>query len=87
MSYSLYYFFTDGVRLREERRRDGPSTQLLPAASPQPQQQQQQQRSLTSRRSSTDSSEEGFNLNVRDLKVRNCSPYNTVLLIEVQKIL
>ena len=86
MSYSLYYFFTDGVRLREERRRDGPSTQLLPAASPQPQQ-QQQQRSLTSRRSSTDSSEEGFNLNVRDLKVRNCSPYYTVLLIEVQKIL
>ncbi len=59
------------MRLREERRRE-PATpnaqqqqQLLPP------QQQQQPRSFTSRRSSTDSSEEGFNLNVRDLKVHN----------------
>ena len=68
-------FITDGVRLREERRRDGPTTPATAtaaAASPQagPAGQTGQQRSFTSRRSSTDSSEEGFNLNVRDLKVR-----------------
>ena len=58
-----YFSVSDGVRLREERRRDvpvPPGTQQQPPVS---------QRSLTSRRSSTDSSEDGFNLNVRDLKV------------------
>ena len=44
-------FFADGVRIREERRREAT-------------------KNLSSRRSSTDSSEDGFNLNVRDLKVR-----------------
>jgi len=41
--------YPDGVRIREERRREAT-------------------KSLGSRRSSTDSSEDGFNLNVRDLK-------------------
>ena len=41
--------YPDGVRIREERRREAT-------------------KNLGSRRSSTDSSEDGFNLNVRDLK-------------------
>eukprot|EP00095_Tigriopus_kingsejongensis_P010959 maker-scaffold129_size324999-snap-gene-1.24 protein:Tk10959 transcript:maker-scaffold129_size324999-snap-gene-1.24-mRNA-1 annotation:"leucine-rich repeat flightless-interacting protein 2" len=41
--------YPDGVRMREERRREAT-------------------KNLSSRRSSTDSSEDGFNLNVRDLK-------------------
>ncbi len=48
-------FFSDGVRLREERRKEVGT------------------KNLSSRRSSTDSSEEGFNLNVRDLKVSEVS--------------
>ena len=66
VTYTLILLVADGVRLREERRRDGP---LPPGSQTTPPQPQQQQRSLTSRRSSTDSSEDGFNLNVRDLKV------------------
>ena len=46
--------FADGVRLRDERRRG------VVGNDP---------RTFSSRRSSTDSSEDGFNLNVRDLKV------------------
>ena len=49
--YQIFFFFADGVRLRDEHRR-------------------RDQRSYSSRRSSTDSSEEGINLNIRDLKVR-----------------
>ncbi|TRY79396.1 hypothetical protein TCAL_05799, partial [Tigriopus californicus] len=43
------HVYPDGVRMREERRREAT-------------------KNLSSRRSSTDSSEDGFNLNVRDLK-------------------
>ena len=63
--------FADGVRLREERRREPAAPNAQQQQQLLPPQQQQQPRSFTSRRSSTDSSEEGFNLNVRDLKVQN----------------
>ena len=64
---SLLHVFSplsDGVRMREERRKEaaaaaGSSNNSVGTS----------KAILSSRRSSTDSSEDGFNLNVRDLKV------------------